>query len=343
MVVTFMQNSAFYSLLLLVFIHVGCSSNDPDHPIKSYIDAEILNLSDSTVHLYSAQNPFQKLIGVPPEIHLEIKVDSNGIFSHSHEFPDGYYTFQYDEHNFDLFVQKGHRLGVKCDAKTPFNPPSFSGPLKYEADYLWTKFLTVSHFEASLVKNISATPSNYAAKLIHFKHQLDSALITCIANHPNGSKKFIQQESLHNIYAMAKYILWHQSHLNKQNFRDSIIDSLAQQYPANINDSNAFDLGVYYDYIEMITESHYNAPKDTAELSNYLKWITSNFTRATPRDYLLAKLTQPVSKWKYTYDKSKALDTILQTITDENTRNILTHIITKDTTPQPDSNLTNAQ
>lgn len=340
MVATFMHSSAFYSLVCLVLVLVGCSSEPTTPIIKGGADAEILNLTDSTVYLRSSQNPYQKLTGIPPEVDLTIAVDSNGIFMQSYDFPEGYYTFEYDERSFDFFIQKDKKLSFDLNAKTPMVQPEFSGKLKYESRYLWTKFLTVADFEASLLNYMSTTPSNYLAALTHYKSKLDTALVTYITNHPTGSKQFMQQESLHNYYFMAKYITLYQSHLAEQNFNDSIIDSLEQQYHVNVNDTNAFNLNVYYDFIEMMAANQQKAPSDTANLSHYLQWMDTTFTQAVPHDYLLAQLSQSVSKWEPSAERIHALDTILYSLHNSDIRNNVSSIITADTTPQPDSTLT---
>lgn len=338
MVAISMHNSAYYSFFIALLIGLASCGSKPQQPIISGgADAELLNLTDSTVQLSSKQSPYENLTGAKPIVDLAITVDSNGIFMQPYDFPEGYYMFKYDQREVEFFIQKGKKLSFDFNAKTPMAMPEFSGKLKYESRYLWTKFLTVADFEASLLNHMSTTPSNYLAALSHYKSKLDTALVVYITNHPTGSQLFMKQESLHNYYFMANYIALYQTHLAEQQFSDSTINAMAQAYEVNLNDTNAFNLDIYYQFIEQVAFNNGAVVSNTIALNNYLSWVDTTFTESAPHDYLVAQLPSHIVKWQPSADRAHALDTVLQTITNTAIVDQLIPTIIADTTPVIDS------
>lgn len=89
----------FYKSLFIgaiVFLTVSCGSEKKEKPVKNGVDAEILNLQDSTLLFYSLVTPLDEIKGKGPEFYLEIETDSNGIFVKPLDLKEGYYFLEHD-------------------------------------------------------------------------------------------------------------------------------------------------------------------------------------------------------------------------------------------------------
>ena len=330
----------FNTLFLLAFVLVlstGCQESEKVAPIKTGIDAEILNLTDSTVILYSVINPLDKIKGKESAFKIEIDVDSNGIFVKPLKFDAGYYFFEYDENKILYFIQKGKKLSMDFDATKPTIKPDYSGKLKYESRYLFDRYFTYANFVANEAKYFEYNESAFIETVELLRGKMDTMLVMYIANHPTGSTYFMQQESLTNLYFMASYLAAY-PHKRDQVVGD--IQPLSADYyeridGLNFNDTNAINNPEFYGFIQNYIWSKAGEPNNVTNVMAQLDMVDSIFTVSEYKDYLRFKTAKEVANWEPTIQRAEMLDTLQGLISDEEIKHFLIKNIQSDTALVP--------
>jgi hypothetical protein len=330
----------FNKLILLTFVLVlsaGCQENEKVVPVKTGIDAEILNLSDSTVTLYSVISPLDKIRGKESAFRIDIDVDSNGIFVQPLKFDAGYYFFEYDENKILYFIQKGKKLSLDFDATKPTIKPDYSGKLKYESRYLYDRYFTYANFMANEAKYFEYNESAFIETVELLRGKMDTMLVMYIANHPTGSPYFMQQESLTNLYFMASYLA---AYPHKRSRVVGDVMPLSDGYykmidGLNFNDTNALNNPEFYDFIQNYIWSKAGEPNSVANVMAQLEMVDSIFSVSEYKDYLRFKTAKEVAKWEPTSQRAQILDTLQSLISDEEIKHFLIKNIQSDTATVP--------
>ena len=175
-----------FFLGILATVISSCGGDPEKKPVKNGVDAEILNLDDSTLLFYSVVSPLDEIRGKGPDFSLEIEVDSNGIFVRPLDLIEGYYYLEYDHVRSLYFIQNGKRLSLDFDAKKPSVKPDFSGKLKYESRYLYDRYLAHAQFMAKQNTYYAYSDTDFIAQVNGVRGKLDTALVMYVTNHPTG-------------------------------------------------------------------------------------------------------------------------------------------------------------
>ncbi len=330
----------FNPLILVAFVLVlstGCQENEEVAPVKTGIDAEILNLTDSTVTLYSVINPLDKIRGKESAFRMEIKVDSNGIFIKPLKFDAGYYFFEYDENKVLYFIQTGKKLSLDFDARKPTIKPDYSGKLKYESRYLFDRYMIYGNFVANEANYFAYNEPAFIETVELLRGKMDTMLVMYIANHPTGSPYFMQQESLTNLYFMASYLAAypHQRANVKGDMQPLSPDYYKLIDGLNFNDTNALNNPEFFGFIKNYVWSKAGVPTSVTNVVTQLELVDSLFTVSAYKDYLRFYTAKEVSKWDATSERAEMLDTLQSLISDKEIKHFLIKNIQNDTALAP--------
>ena len=325
----------FLILGFIAFTFSSCNKEEKKEGTKvSGFDAEILNLSDSTISLSSYITPINKIKGKPADFVISIDVDSNGIFATPIHVTEGYYIFEYDRNKTKYFIQVGKKLSLDFDATKPYEKPDYSGKLKYESRYLFDRHLAQSNFRANENKYFEYTEKEFVEVVELMRGKMDTMLVMYIANHPTGSEYFMRQESLTNHYFMASYL---EAYPVKRWSENNDIEPISDSYYTklnhlNLNDSNAFDNPEFFEYIQNYIWNRAGAPSNEANVIAQIKMVNEQFEIESYQDYLRFKSAKEVALWNDTESRAHMLDTLIGLINDQGIQRFLVQNITSDTT-----------
>lgn len=341
------QNLQQYKSILIgcviALVLSSCGDSENKDIITGGADAEIQNLHDSTVHLFSYQSPLEEVKGHTPFFDEKITVDSNGIFIYPHVFPEGFYFFEYDGNKTKYFIQEGKKLSLDFDATKPTESPDFSGKMKYESRYLFEKHLAIANFTANESKYYALSENDFMEVVNQFRGRLDTVLVMYITNRPMGSNYFMQQESLSNLYLTATliedYQMKHSMYTNDSKFTAS--DSfLLTTKKLSVNDTVAVANSDFYAFLEARVNRVTGSPENYKSVFNRITFIDSTFTVSDYKDYLFFTSTREVAKWKNTEDRTEILDSLISRVSDEDIKRFLIQNIQSDTaTPVATENI----
>jgi hypothetical protein len=323
---------AFVAVAVILAIS-SCSEKKKDGPVVSGIDAEILNLADSTIKLYSVVSPLDQVKGKSPEFEMSVTVDSNGIFARPIEVKEGYYIFEYDQNRVLYFIQVGKKLSLDFDATKPYEKPDYSGKLKYESRYLYDRHLAQSNFIANKNKYYEYNEEAFVEIVELMRGKMDTALVMYIANHPTGSPDFMQQESLTNLYFMASYLEAYP--LNRGTDVELKSSYYVSDKGLNVNDTNAMNNSEFYEFIRNYVWRRAGAPTNKQNVIAQLAFEDRMFTVIEYKDYLRFKAAKEVAKWEPGEDRKMVLDTLLSSIVDPEIQAYLAKSIQSDTASIP--------
>tara|TARA_R110002050_G_scaffold149463_1_gene276042 strand:- start:85108 stop:86136 length:1029 start_codon:yes stop_codon:yes gene_type:complete len=312
---------------------ISCGGNK-EKPVKNGVDAEILNLTDSTVSFYSALTPLEKIKGREPSFYLDIPVDSNGIFVRPLDLLEGYYYLEYDHNKNLYFVQHGKRLSLDFDATQPTEKPDYSGKLKYESRYLFDRALEQANFLANQNRYYAYDEKQFIESIELLRGKMDTQLVMYISNHPTGSPRFMQQESLTNLYFMASQIEAYPLYRN-ENSQELSADYFHFTDVLNINDTNASSNPEFYDFIVNYVWNRAGVPTSETNIQQQITFVDSNFTVNEYKDYLRFTAAKEVTQWKNESQRKIALDTLIGLINDTEIRQFLVKNVEKDTAAIP--------
>ena len=317
----------FFTGIASVLLLVSCGEQPTEKPISGGADAEILNLQDSTIRLYSDVLPLDYIKGKQPDVDASIDVDSNGIFIYPYVFPEGFYYLEWDGNRVKYFIQEGKRLSIDFDAKKPTNKPDFSGKLKYESRYLFDKHIVLAKFESNLPFHYSLSETEFLDVLNLLRSKLDKMLVLYITNRPIGSEYFMKQESLSNLFYMAsiieKYKLKHEG---------SVSDTLTQiTNGLNLNDTNTIENTEFFNFLTARIWTLSGKPNTEKAIYNQLHLVDSVLVLDSYKNYVLFKTTREVAKWENSASRTAIIDTLLYTITDIEVKRFLNRKIYNDT------------
>lgn len=336
-----MRSSQYFNTLLIVLVSllaISCGEEKKEKPVKNGIDAEILNLQDSTVLFYSMTPPLDVIKGKEPAFYLEIETDSNGIFVQPLDLNEGYYYLEHDHVRSLYFIQKGKRLSLDFDAKKPSVKPEYSGKLKYESRYLYDRYLAHAQFTAKQSTYYNYSESDFITEVTHVRGALDSNLVMYIANHPTGSPIFMEQESLTNLYFMAAYLEAYA--VKRKSANDTKLAPLSSSYfdvlnTLNINETRAMENPDFYTYIQNYVWARSGEPQNTSAVLAQISFVDSVFTVSEYQDYLRYQAAKEVATWQKSNDRKLMLDTLSGLISDEEIKSFLIQNIQNDTATMP--------
>lgn len=332
MEVRLVQNlQLFYKSVLVGFVSIllltSCGNTPDEERITGGADAEILNLQDSTVHLYSEVLPLDYIKGKQPIFDEYIDVDSNGIFIYPYVFSEGYYFLEWDGNKVKYFIREGKRLSVDFDAKQPTKKPDFSGKMKYESRYLFDKHLVLAKFESNLRFHYSLSETDFLDVLNLLRSKLDKMLVLYITNRPMGSEYFMKQESLSNLFYMAsiieKYKMKHEG-----NASDTLME-LTQNL--SLNDTNAIENTDYFNFITAKIWAASGYPISDKSVYQQIELVDSVLVRDGYKNYVLFQTTREVAKWEKSDVRTEVIDTLLYAITDNEVKSFLKQNLQQDT------------
>lgn len=317
----------------------GCSEKTPEQMIKGGMDAEILNLQDSTLKVYSELLPLDYIQGKTSNFQQSITVDSNGIFMFPYEFSEGYYFIEYDGLRMKYFIQKDKRLSLDFDVKKPTQQPEFSGKLKYESRYLFQKHEYLANFQANEANYYSLAENEFMGVVGELRKSLDTLLVRYITNRPVGSPYFMKQEALSNLYytanLVAQYPIYHQKYSEETTtLSDTFWTSIEK---LSLNDTNARYTWDYYHFLQNRVWTSAGEPSSVRNVLNQMQFVDSAIFVPEYRDYLLFQTALDIADWKDTTDQKLALDTVFTTISNSAVREFLRSAIA-DTTSIPSEN-----
>ena len=327
-----MQNlQPFYNILIASFLVsislISCGDSEPEQRITGGVDAEVLNLQDSTIHIFSEVLPLDFIKGEKPNFEEYIEVDSNGIFMYPYVFQEGYYIFEFDKNKIKYFIQEGKRLSVDFNAKTPANKPEFSGKLKYESRYLFDKHLVLAKFESNLPFHLSLPESEFLDVLNLLRNKLDKMLVMYITNRPIGSEYFMKQESLSNFYYVASIIEKY-----KIQHTGMVSDTVTQlTEKLSMNDTNAIENPEFFSFLVARVWAEAGLPNSQNAVYNQLTVLDSLVSREEYRNYVLFKTTREVAKMDDSDARNELIDTLLYSVTDRKVKNYLIQNLVQDT------------
>jgi hypothetical protein len=327
----------YFFLAILAATTVSCSNETKKKPVKNGVDAEILNLQDSTVRLYSVLSPLDQIKGIESSFHLDIEVDSNGIFVRPLDLEEGYYILEHDHVRSLYFIQSGKRLSLDFDATKPSVQPNFSGQLKYESRYLYDRYLAHAQFSAKQSTYYSYSELDFVTELTQVRGHLDTALVMYIVNHPTGSTYFMEQESLTNLYFMAAYL---EAYASKRIATEGNTTELSISYfdvlnTLNVNDTKAVNNPEFYTFIQNHVWARSGAPVNTANVLHQITFVDSAFTVAYYQDYLRFQAAKEVTTWTGSEERTAMLDTLSGLIQDADIQSFLIQNIQNDTASLP--------
>lgn len=328
-----MLNSLFSRVILAIFILgiTSCSSTPKEKPVKNGVDAEIHNLQDSTLLFYSLTSPIDVVKGKGPGFKKEITVDSNGIFVEPMDLQEGYYFLEYDHNKQLYFIQTGKRLSLDFDAQKPSEKPDFSGKLKYESRYLFDRHIAHAGFIANSSKYYSYNEDDFLEEVNQLRGKMDTMLVMYIANHPTGSKYFMQQEALTNLYFMASYLEAYPM------MRTSTEVPISRHFyqstgSLNVNDTNALNNPQFYEFIKNYVQNRAGKIKTKADVYRHIRFTDSLFTVAQYKDYIRFYEAKSIAlDSTIVADKDWMLDTLQSLISDAEIQQFLYKNIVNDT------------
>ena len=324
---------AFTGLIALTFL-VSCGDKPTEDVITGGSDAEILNLKDSTVHLFSAVLPLDKIRGKKSHFDEFITIDSNGTYIHPHMFSEGYYFFEFDGFKVKYFIREGKILSMDIDASKPTKKPDFSNKMKYESRYLFDKHMVLVKFHSDAEGYYSLSEKEFLLVVNQLRGQLDKMLVQYITNRPGGSEYFMKQESLSNLYFMAtlleKYQTKHRELLNDQSFT---VSNTFSNLTNNLswNDLNATENAEYFNFLESKAWSTAGYPNSIDNVYSQLDLIDSTITTEDYKDYLLFSTTREVAKWEKSNQRTEVIDSLIYRISDSEIKHFLVQNIQQDT------------
>jgi len=319
--------------LAITFLVSSCGEKKKVGPVVSGMDAEILNLSDSTVKLSSVVPPLDRIKGKSPVFEMSVEVDSNGIFAKPIEVTDGYYVFEYDGNKVVYFIQVGKKLSLDFDATKPYEKPDYSGKLKYESRYLYDRHLAQSNFIANKNKYFEYNEETFVEVVELMRGKMDTALVMYISNHPTGSPEFMRQESLTNLYFMASFLEAYP--MNSASDAELTTSYYVSDKGLNVNDSNAINNPEFYDYIENYVWRRAGLPSTKSNVIAQLEFEDEVFTVSDYKDYLRFKAAKEVALWESGEDRKMILDTLKSLIVDPEIKAFLIKNIKMDTASIP--------
>lgn len=311
-----MQNLRLFKSLFLAattLILVACTGNaNKEKPVKNGVDAEILNLQDSTLYFYSEINPINKIKGKEASFKIQIDVDSNGIFVRPLNLEEGYYILEHDNIRSLYFIEKGKRLSLDFDAAKPTEQPDFSGALKYESRYLYDRFLAHAKFTSKQKAYFTYSEADFVNEVNQLRGKLDTALVTYITNHPTGSAYFMEQESLTNLYFSAAYL---EAYPAKRTINTPLSETYyAKLNQLDINNQKAINNPAFYLYIQNYVWSRVGAPVNTQNVYQQINFVDTAISVPEYQDFLLFQSAKEVALWTNNENKSQMLDTLVTLI-----------------------------
>jgi hypothetical protein len=329
-----LQLYKWISLVGLSIILLASCGEKKEKQVKNGVDAEILNLQDSTVHFYSALSPLDKIKGKESVFQLAIEVDSNGIFVRPLDLSDGYYYLEYDHNKNLYFVQNGKRLSLDFDATKPTEKPDYSGRLKYESRYLYDRVYNQANFMANEGNYYAYSEPEFVETLELLRGKMDTALVMYIANHPTGSPDFMRQESLTNLYFMASYMEAYPMYRTDKSIQ------ISEKFfhfteVLNLNDTNAYNNPEFFKFIQNYIWNRSGLPINKTNIQNQLQLIEDKIEVTDYRDYLYFTSAKEVTKWAADADRTSSLDTLIGLITDSEIKQFLVKNIQMDTASLP--------
>lgn len=328
------------SITLMVIAVTSCGDEPKEKPIKNGIDAEILNLQDSTLHFYSLTSPLDHIKGKEPRFYLNIQTDSNGIFVRPLDLEEGYYFLEYDHFKSLYFIQTGKRLSLDFDVQKPSVHPEFSGKLKYESRYLYSRYLQHAQFQAKETSYFGYSETDFVHEVTQLRRKMDTSLVMYIANHPTGSTFFMQQESLTNLYFMAAYL---EAYAVRRKAMGSELIPLSPNYydllnTLNVNDTAARNNPEFFTYIQNYVWSRSGAPTDVQSVTHQITFVDSLFQVQNYKDFLRFQAAKEITTWQSSDDRTAMLDTLVGLIQDVEIQTYLVKNIQKDTASLPHPN-----
>ena len=337
-----MLNSRLFKTLLILIVAsliIACNGEKKEKPVKNGVDAEILNLQDSTLHFYSVVSPLDQIKGNRPDFYLDIEVDSNGIFVRPLDLEEGYYYLEHDHFKSLYFIQHGKRLSLDFDAQKPAVKPDFSGKLKYESRYLYDRYLAHAQFISKESTYYSYSENDFVNKITQLRGKLDTALVMYIANHPTGSTYFMEQESLTNLYFMASYLEAYAVRRNKTVEQIPLSDGYYDMLNTlNVNDTSAKNNPEFFRYIQNYVWARSGEPSTPNNVLNQISFIDSLFTVSDYQDYLRFQAAKEVTTWQPSNARANALDTLVSLIHNTDIQSYLVQNIQNDTASIPNTN-----
>lgn len=314
---------------LLIFILASLfSCNRQDEPeVTGGADGELLNLQDSTVHLYSYVSPIEQIKGVNPEFSEEISVDSNGIFIYPHMFSEGYYYFEYDHNTLKYFIAEGKKLSIDLDATKPTSKPDYSGKMKYESRYLFDKHALIANYQANKEAYYSLSESQFLDVVNQLRGKLDTMLVMYITNRPIGSKYFMEQESLGNYYLVANEMVEY-SLSNPELVSDSfnlLIDQVKLVDERSMTNEN------YFAFLTSSTWRNSNFPSNKENAFSAINYIDTNLFGMEIQDFLRYQMVEEVVNWERDEDQKVVLDSLISLQQNDSIRRFTVSTIQLDT------------
>lgn len=333
MVAHFMQNSrlskVFYTAI--IFLAVSCASQEKK-PVKNGVDAEIHNLQDSTLLFYSLTSPLNRIKGRSASFTKEITVDSNGIFVEPLDLDEGYYFLEYDHNKGLYFIQKGKRLSLDFDAKKPTEKPDYSGKLKYESRYLFDRQMAHANFIANESKYYQYNETEFLDAVNLLRGKMDTMLVMYIANHPTGSKYFMQQEALTNLYFMASYIESYPFNRKETEDQQPISSQFYQSTESlNLNDTNAINNPQFYDFIINYVHNRAGEIKNKNDVYRHINFVDSLFTVNAYKDFIRFQEVKTIAQDSTILDRKWMLDTLQSLISNDEIKRFLIKNVQNDT------------
>ncbi len=337
-----MLNLPFFrnaTIALLAITVISCGEPQ-EKPVKNGIDAEILNLQDSTLHFYSLTPPLDQVKGKGPSFYLDIQTDSNGIFVRPLDLNEGYYFLEYDHFKSLYFIQTGKRLSLDFDVSKPSVRPEFSGKLKYESRYLYSRYLEHAQFKAKENSYFAYSEKEFVNEVTQLRGRLDTTLVMYITNHPTGSSYFMQQESLTNLYFMAAYL---EAFAVRRKAVTGELAPLSASYydilnTLNVNDTAAKNNPEFFTYIQNYVWARSGEPSNPQKVTEQITFVDSLFTVNEYQDYLRFQAAKEVATWKSSTDRTRMLDTLIARIHHPDIHAYLVKSIQNDTALLPNPN-----
>ena len=320
-----------FIVVAILFLAISCTEREKK-PVKNGVDAEIHNLQDSTLLFYSLTSPLDQLKGKPAAFIKTITVDSNGIFVEPLDLQEGYYYLEHDHNQNLYFIQKGKRLSLDFDAEKPTVKPDYSGKLKYESRYLFDRQMVHANFIANESKYYAYNETEFLNAVNLLRGKMDTMLVMYIANHPTGSKYFMQQEALTNLYFMASYIEAYPFSRNNIEGQQPISSQFYQSTESlNLNDTNAINNPQFYDFISNYVRNRAGEINTKADVYRHIHFVDSSFSINAYKDYIRFYESKIIAQDSTILDKKWMLDTLQSLISDSEIKHFLVKNIQNDT------------
>jgi len=200
------------------------------------LGVQVLNpTSDSTVVIYKTRNAVEK--AQQDTLFIDtLKFDTaNRVFLYK-DYPEGYYTIQYERYRIPVFMVKGKPLNVQFDASNFRESVVFTGSLKkYNQFYKEHSEVTqnVMRFRSRMYGQYE---DEFLAALDSTRKSLDTSLVELMTNKPSFNQSFYQNLGVDNYYLTARLIDGYAY------YRSYYLDSLPALSPAFLEKQKALRL-----------------------------------------------------------------------------------------------------